>query len=182
MDVVKLISNVLSNEDFNRLQLHFKGHTAFDNILLDEFGRKLLGENTESILTEFSNILLPIAKEVFNSDTLRPSNSLFAEYSGDTISLHKHTDANACTYTRDLVLYQDSPWGLWVNGVEYLANENEAICFMGETSEHWRDTITNNKNKIGAAFFHYVEPDHWFFDKGKEYVEVIRNNKRENGS
>jgi hypothetical protein len=52
--------------------------------------------------------------------------------------------------------------------------------FMGEKYEHWRDTKVNNYDKIGVVFFHYVEPDHWFFTEGPGYVEKIREQNRSN--
>ena len=168
MDSVKLQTNVLSKDDFLRLKFYFQHHETLGQIGLDEHGRKLLGDATDPILKEFAELLLPLAKDIFQSATLASSYSLFAEYSGETISLYKHKDSNACTYTIDLVLYQDKQWGLWIDGVEYLANENEAICFLGEDSIHWRETITDNKAKIAVIFFHYVEPDHWWFKKAKD--------------
>jgi hypothetical protein len=168
------IKNVLGSSDFVRLSNYFKNHETLNKIGTDEFGRKLIGDKTEPILKEYSDMLLPIVREYFNTETCLPSYSLFAEYSSDTISLYKHRDANACTYTLDLALYQEKPWAIYVNGEEFLAEENEAVMFMGEAYEHWRETITENNDKIGVIFFHYVEPDHWWFKEGPEYVDIIR--------
>lgn len=173
-----IIKNVLSPENFDRICEYFKNHELLTRIGTDEFGRKLLGDGSESILKEYSNILLPKVREFFGTDTALPSYSLFAEYSSDTISLHRHKDANACTYTLDLVLYQNEPWGIFVDGVEFLAEPNEAVMFMGEKYEHWRDTKINNYDKIGVVFFHYVEPDHWWFTEGPGHVEKIREKMR----
>lgn len=175
-----IIKNALSPENFNRICEYFKNHELLSRIGTDEFGRKLLGDGSESILKEYSNILLPKVREFFGTETALPSYSLFAEYSSETISLHRHKDANACTYTLDLVLYQNEPWGIFVDGVEFLAEPNEAVMFMGEKYEHWRDTKVNNYDKIGVVFFHYVEPDHWFFTEGPGYVEKIREQNRSN--
>ena len=170
---VGLIKNVLSTVDFDRLSMHFKSHEGIRFLGTDEFGRKLIGDKSDPILKEFSEMLLPKVREYFGSKTMLPSYSLFAEYSDSTISLHKHKDANACTYTLDLVLYQDTPWALYVDGKPYTANLNESILFMGEEYEHWRETLYNNTGKIGVVFFHYVEPDHWYFTKGPEHLYKI---------
>lgn len=178
MDGVGIVKDVLSDVDFARLKLHFQYNKNLDGMGVDEFGRKLLGDHQEPVLKEFSEILLPKVREFFGSDTLVPTYSLFSEYSAETISLDKHKDANACTYTLDLVLYQDKPWPIFIEGQEFKAEPNEAIMFMGEDQEHWRETIYNNTDKIGVIFFHYVEPDHWWFTKGPEYVEEIRKAMR----
>lgn len=168
------IKNILSAADFEKLSSYFKNHQVLQNIGTDEFGRKLIGDKTDLILKEYSQTLLPIARSYFNTSTCLPSYSLFAEYSANNISLYKHKDANACTYTIDLVLYQSRPWAIYVNGVEFLAEENEGVLFMGEDQEHWRETILDNSDKIGVVFFHYVEPNHWWFKEGPEYVDIIR--------
>lgn len=167
-------NSILPDEDFNFLKNYFKNHSSLSQMVVDEFGRKLIGDQSDPLLVEYSNKMLPYAREIFKSDTLLPSYSLFAEYSDKIISLYKHKDANACTYTLDLVLYQEKPWPIWVDGVEYIAEENDAICFMGEDKYHWRETISDNTDKYGLIFFHYVEPDHWWFTKGKDHVEKIR--------
>lgn len=178
MSEIGLLKNFLNEEDFFELQQYFLNHQILPNIGTDELGRTLLGDHTEPILKTFSDKILPKARSFFNSDTLLASYSVFAEYSAKSISLNKHTDSNACTYTVDLVLYQNSPWGLWVYGVEFLANPNDAVMFMGEKYEHWRDSMDENSDKIGVVFFHYVEPDHWWFTHGPDHVEKIRDERR----
>jgi hypothetical protein len=174
---VGLIKNVLSPYDFDRLRMHFKDNTKLDSMSTDVFGRKMLGHQEEQILQEFSELLLPKVREYFRTKTCVPSYTLFAEYSDETISLEKHRDVNACTYTLDLVLYQGDPWALFIDGKAYTANPNEAILFMGEEYEHWRETLYNNTGKIGVVFFHYVEPDHWFITEPKEKHDEIRQQK-----
>jgi hypothetical protein len=171
---VGLIKNVLSPYDFDRLLMHFKNNPTLDSMGTDQFGRKLLGDQAEPILKEFSEILLPKVKEYFGTDKCVTSYSLFAEYSDEIISLEKHKDVNACTYTLDLLLYEGDPWALYVDGKAYIAKPNEAIMFMGEEYEHWRETLYNNTGKIGVVFFHYVEPDHWFITEPKEKHNEIR--------
>ena len=177
MDGVGLVKNVLSPEDFNRLRMHFKNNPTLDSMGTDEFGRKLLNDKVEPILKEYSEMLLPKVREYFGTNTCLPSYSLFAEYSDETITLDKHKDANACTYTLDLVLYQGDPWALYIEGKPYTAYPNEAVMFMGEKYEHWRETLYTNSDKIGVIFFHYVEPDHWYFTKGPDHIYEIWKNK-----
>ena len=77
---VGLIKNVLNPVDFDRLRMHFKENIHLANMPVDEFGRKLIGDS-DPILKEYAEILLPKVREYFNSNTLLSSYSLFAEYS-----------------------------------------------------------------------------------------------------
>ena len=132
----------------------------------DGFGRKVLDYVEEPLINTLHHKLLERARQLFDSSTLLPSYSLFADYSHDEISLFKHRDNNACTYTIDYCVYANEPWGLWVEGQEFVSKDNNAVMFYGEDQEHWRDTRVG-KNKIGMMFFHYVEPDHWYYKKGQ---------------
>ncbi len=174
----KIVSNLFNEEDFIKIKNYFKFNEYLKNIGHDEFGRKLIGGHTESILVDYSNKILPMVRKEFGNDLIKPTYSLFAEYSDKVISLYKHKDANACTYTVDLVLYQTNPWGIWVEDEEYILEENEALLFFGEDQLHWRETIEDNKDIIGVVFFHYANPDHWFFTHGPEHVEKIREAMR----
>lgn len=158
-----IVSNFLNEKDFSELVSHFKGRQGLTKQHLDKFGRALLLDTHHPILKKLSEQILPLVRNYFNDDSILPSYSIFAEYSAEKIYLEKHKDQAACTYTVDLVLYQEDPWAIWIEGKEYIANENDAIIFMGEDQEHWRDAINNNKNKIGLVYFHYVKPDHWWY-------------------
>jgi hypothetical protein len=133
MDGVGLVKNVLSPEDFHRLRMHFKDNPTLESMGIDEFGRKLLNDKIEPILKEYSEMLLPKVREYFGTNTCLPSYSLFAEYSDETITLDKHKDANACTYTLDLVLYQGDPWALYIEGKPYTAYPNEELCLWAKS-------------------------------------------------
>jgi hypothetical protein len=182
MKTPEIIKNIFSDKDFNELKNYLKNHELLKKVSFDENGRRGVHSVNDPALNEYSLKLLPIARSFFESQTLETSYTLFTEYSDTNINLPKHKDLNACTYTIDLVLYQDKAWGLWVDGVEYLVNENEALFFYGEDQEHWRETVENNNNIVGVIFFHYVEPDHWYFTKGPEYVrELIKIKQQELG-
>lgn len=175
-----IATDILSNTEFDELKSYFLNHPTFRLTPFDECGRRLLGNN-DPMVAKYHEALLPVAKKLFKSDTLVPTNALFVEYAQNGANLHKHYDANACTYTIDLCLYESHPWALWVDGKEYFAKENEGICFYGEEQEHWREPLNENDISIGLMFFHYVEPDHWFFTEGPQYVDVIRDEFRTKG-
>lgn len=177
--IPEIKKNVLSEEDFQRLRNNLKEKILTEDIPYDDLGRKIF---SPEILGEYAEKLLPFARDFFKSDTLLHSYSLFSEYSDKNISLFKHKDDNACTYTIDLVVYQDKPWGIWVEGKEYILEENEAVLFWGEDQEHWREKIEDNDGVVAVIFFHYVEPDHWFFTKGPEYLNVLREQRQQEES
>jgi hypothetical protein len=160
-----VIKDLLSKEQLKELEDYF--FPISKDAKLDDDGSRVLhgdqGPHGE-ILKKYTDILLPHARKIFESDTLVPSYTLFAHYRGDNASLHKHLDANACTYTLDLCLYCKTDWDLWVEGKPYKFLPGEFVAFYGEDQVHWRDAFPNpESNYYAAIFFHFVEPDHWWF-------------------
>ncbi|MEK9691907.1 MAG: hypothetical protein VW235_03155 [Rhodospirillaceae bacterium] len=162
MDVVKL-GPVFPDTMFKQLKdTCYRQHKRFP--YSDEFGRYGAINHDWKTLNVYTDWLLPAAREIFKSETLLPSYSMFVHYEGEKANLMKHKDNNACTYTMDLCLYQKTPWGLIVEGEEFMMEPNEALCFYGEDQEHWRNEFPDpDVNEVGQVFFHFVEPDHWFF-------------------
>lgn len=129
------------------------------------------------ILQQYTEKALPIAREYFNSSTLVPSYTLFSHYEGKDAKLWKHKDDNACTYTLDMCVYQNEPWDLYVDDKPYTLYPNQALAYYGNDQEHWREEFPNpDTNYVAMIFFHFVEPDHWWVQKGPGYLEVIRGN------
>jgi hypothetical protein len=160
-----VIKNLLSKEQLDELQNYFFPIAKEDD-LVDDGSRVLYGEDTPHgwILKKYTDIILPHARKIFESETLLPSYTLFAHYRGDKASLHKHLDANACTYTLDLCLYCEHDWDLWIEDKPYKFLPGEFVAFYGEDQIHWREKFPHpESNHYGAIFFHFVEPDHWWF-------------------
>ncbi len=162
---VKKISNLLPLPTFEKLQRTCRAN-AKKFPYSEEFGRYYINDKEFPQLTSYLEHLVPTARSFFDSKTLEASYAIFAHYEGNQAALPKHKDNNACTYTIDLCLYQKTPWGLWIEGKEYMLEENEAVLFYGEDQEHWREKFPNPiNNEVGQVFFHFVEPDHWFFNE-----------------
>lgn len=172
----KIIENLLDPENYEALVNYLSSKDKKTLEWADPFGRYLLGR--DEFLDKISRDLLPVAREVFNSPTLLPSYSLCAMYETPKANLYRHRDDNACTYTLDMCVTQKTPWDLWVDDKPYTLQENEALAYYGNDQEHWRNEFTDpENNQITMIFFHYVEPDHWYYTKGPEYLHVIRAGK-----
>lgn len=169
----KIVKNLFPDEDFARFRdAMLSLDTSFKNQI--GFGRFAISSFDSDIIKEFAEKSVPTARSVFNSPTLKHSYSLFCRYEGDKANLFKHKDNNACTYTLDMCVYYDVNWGLFVEDVEYFTEPNEALAYYGNDQMHWRGPFPNpESNFVGVVFFHYTEPDHWFFTKGADYINVI---------
>lgn len=175
MEDPKIVKDIFSNEDILSLKNLFKNYKNFD--FQPGFSRYAISNSSMVEMNHFSNKLIDMARKTFNSDTLMPTYTLFVHYEGDNPppSLYKHKDDNACTYTLDVCLYQTDTWDLWVDDKSYTLQENEALAYYGNDQMHWREAFPNpGKQHVAMMFFHFAEPDHWWFTKGESYLSVIR--------
>lgn len=175
-----LVNDVLSKEDYDRLLVEVKNPKSFE--YSEGFSRYCIADGSLPILKELADKLVPKAREAFNSKGLLPTYALFAHYEGQNPepSLYKHKDDNACTYTLDMCVYQVEPWELFVSDKSYILYPNQALAYYGNDQWHWREKFPNPEtNYVAMIFFHFAEPDHWFFTKGPRYLDVIRGNLTE---
>lgn len=176
----KIINKILSDESYNALVNYLKSKDKKDLEWSEGFGRFHLGG--DEILNEISEELLPVAREAFNSPTLLSSYTLCSIYETPKAQLWKHKDDNACTYTLDMCVWAKTPWDLYVDGKSYTLLANDALAYYGNDQEHWREAFPDpENNQVAMIFFHYVEPDHWYFTHGPQHLEVIRAANREAG-
>ncbi|MGA1049254.1 MAG: hypothetical protein ACO3UU_14705, partial [Minisyncoccia bacterium] len=98
-----VIKNVFSQEDYQKLKDFLKSYPKDTMDYSESMGRHLL---THSVINEYAEKLIPLAREIFESNGLLSSYSLFSHYEGKNASLYRHIDDNACTYTIDLCIYQ----------------------------------------------------------------------------
>jgi hypothetical protein len=146
-------------------------------------GRYLTSGGPNDIIDNFARLYLTDAMRIFGSKTLRPTYTSFVHYEAKGFykpALPLHVDDNACTYTIDMCLYQTEPWGLVVEGQEFTLLENQGLAFQSCDLRHWRPQFPNpDTQHVAMVFFHYAEPDHWFFTKGRDYYEVVHGRKSE---
>jgi hypothetical protein len=110
------------------------------------------------------------------SKTSKQSYIRSAKYSGflnPAPNLPAHLDDNACSYTIDLQLSSNVDWPLHVNGEVFTLEDNSAVIYDGENELHWRETFPsrNPMSFVHMIFFHFVEPEHWFFKKQHITIE-----------
>lgn len=169
----KILKNLFSKEDFNLLKSYLYNKPKLEKNFDKSFGRYTFND---SMLNSYLEKLIPIARETFNNKTLLPSYALFAHYEGEHASLFTHVDDNACTYTIDMCVYQTEPWDLNVDRNPYTLYENQALAYYGNEQRHGRSDFPNPESQhVAMIFFHFVEPDHWWYTKGQDYVRVIRD-------
>lgn len=157
----QVIKNLFNQEDFNIVSNSFKDYKTFP--IEEEFSRYSIDMVQRPILSELSKKILPVARNIFNNQTIIPTYTLFVHYENNA-SLYKHKDTNACTYTIDMCVYQTNPWDLWIEDKPYTLYPNEAVAYCGNDQMHWREEFPDPKNqKVAMIFFHFAEPDHWFF-------------------
>ena len=171
-----LVNDILSPEDYAILTNAVSNPKSFE--YQEGFSRYVVADNNLPLLAELANKLIPTARKAFGSDTLLPTYTLFAHYEGqDPVpSLYKHKDDNACTYTLDMCVYQNESWDLFVENKAYTLYPNQALAYYGNSQMHWREEFPNPEtNHVAMAFFHFAEPDHWYFTKSPSYLRVIRN-------
>lgn len=174
----RIIDNILSEKDFESIKNTFSDYKSFH---FDEwFSRYTVSDENFPQFKKYIDLLTPIARKTFNSETLLPTYSLFAYYEGPNAKLHKHKDDNACTYTLDMCVSRKTPWDLWVSGKSYDIKPNSALAYYGNDQLHWRGPFPDKDNNgLGMIFFHFAEPDHWWFTKGPSYLLVIRGQMTE---
>jgi hypothetical protein len=170
-----IINDLLDEEDYKKIISSVSNPKSFE--YQEGFSRYIASDRLLPILKEISEKLVPIARDTFNSKSLMPTYALFSHYEGQNPepSLYKHKDDNACTYTIDMCVYQNEPWDLYVEDKAYTLLPNQALAYYGNDQLHWREKFPNpENNNVAMIFFHFAEPEHWYFTKGPDYLRVIR--------
>jgi len=177
-----IVKKVLPKAVLTKLQKYIMKLWVESPNYSESFGRHQWANH--ALITSLHQELVDIARLKFGSQTLIPSWNLVSIYEGDQAKLWKHKDDNACTYHIDLSIFQKQPWDLWVEhegeSKPYTLQENDGLFMYGNDQEHWREAFPNPEtNLVAQGFFFFAEPDHWFFTKGPDYLQVIRGEMTE---
>lgn len=169
--------NFLDKEYFDFIKNYFLNHDVVNKPDYDFYGSRRVDTFNDEVLNKLHIDLLERAKKLFNSETLLPTYAVFSEYSGEQAYLDRHLDAGPCTYTIDLMIYQKTPWSIFVEDTEYFLDENEALIFYPNEQYHWRgDFPDSENNKVAIILFSYVEPDHLWWTIPEKMRPMLRNN------
>ena len=136
-------------------------------------------DKIDSTLSGYHEILLDKARSIF-TPTLMPTYCLWVTYKGFRARLPRHVDDNACTYTIDLCVSHKTQWPIFVEEKEILLDANQAVCYYGEDQYHWRNDFPDpSNNEVQMIFFHFAEPEHWYFTKGPSHLHEIARARHE---
>ena len=125
----------------------------------------------EELDSYFSKKIEQAAKEVFSDPSLKSSYAVYLDYDRPTSKLPKHKDNNACTYTIDYCISAKTPWGVVVEGEEFIFGEGQGLAFMGGYDAHWREDMPDpTNNRVQVVMFHFCPEDHWYFTEGPSYI------------
>lgn len=161
MNFPKIINKLLTQKELDNA-LSYYSMIKNKDLAYDDYRKRYTANDPMSQMILMSKT--DIAREVFGSKTLLPTYSVYSRYVGPGSKLEKHKDDNACTYTLDLCLNQSNPWGIWVDGKEYILKENQALAYYGNDQFHWREEMTES-DSVSMIFLHYAEPEHWWFKR-----------------
>lgn len=170
----KILDNLFSKEDHLRLK-ELVDATSTDKDWLDKYRDRKVKRFSE-LDQYFSKKLESAAKAVFSDATLKSTYAVYLDYNKPTSKLPSHKDNNACTYTIDYCLSAITPWGVVVEGEEFLFTEGQGLAFMGGYDAHWREDMPNPEhNRVQVVMFHFCPADHWYFTEGPDYVYELQD-------
>ena len=116
----------------------------------NEFRRR--GAHNVPFFVHIHQQLKDTASEIFE-EPVKPSYVYLSLYNENGVCPF-HTDRPQCKYTIDYCIDQDEEWPIWVDDKPYILQTNDALCYSGTDSPHWREKI---KGKYcWLAFFHFV--------------------------
>lgn len=170
-----ILKNVFNENDVKKLKTLLFSDKASKNWIDTKNNRRVL--KFSELETYFSKKLEPIAQKIFNDKTLKTTYSVYLDYDKPTSKLPAHKDNNACRYTIDYCVSAKTPWGVVVEGEEFIFGENEALAFMGGHDYHWRNDMPNpDNNRVEVIMFHFCPEDHWYFTEGEDYLYYLMDN------
>ncbi len=171
----KVVSNIFEEPFFEYIKNYFENHPQLKNISYDYYGSKRMDSFDDSVILECLNKLTDFARHHFGKPDILPTYAVFSEYSSGAAQLDEHLDIGPCTYTIDLGLYQKTPWSLFIEGNEYIFDENEAVLFLANDQKHWKGPFPDPEfNKVGIMLLHWVDPDHPWLKLPREAQRVLR--------
>lgn len=164
-----IVDDVFTEEDIDKLKRLVSSKEYEKNWNDPNHGRRIL--KYRELDEYFSKKLEPIVQKIFNNSRIKGTYSMYLDYNRPTSTLPPHKDNNACTYTFDYCLSAKTPWGVVVEGEEFMFGPNQGLLFMGGHDSHWRyDMPDPENNRVEVVMFHFCMDDHWYFTEGQDYM------------
>lgn len=152
----KTIENVFSEKRFDELTKYF--HELVRRSGVDRTMRTMFDSINNPVLKMLGQELLPLARNIFECENLYSTKVTFAHYEGHQGVLGKHVDHNPNVRLIDVCIYEDVPWGIFVDGKEYIFPKNHGVAFYSGKQEHWRkDNPDKLRNKTGVLLAYFDE-------------------------
>lgn len=170
----KILDNLLSKEDHQALKA-LVDSDGWSKSWKDSRRNRGVRRYTE-LDSYFSKAIEPKAREIFGDASLKGSYAVYLDYNKPTSQLPAHRDNNACTYTIDYCISAKTPWGVIVEGEEFIFGEGQGLAFMGGYDSHWRNAMPDpENNRVQVIMFHFCPADHWYFTEGPDYVYDLKD-------
>jgi len=156
------IEDFFPKDKFEEIKNYFYNHPKLENKNISYYGAKMISSYFDEYLNNLHQEMLPRVKELFEEENMIPSYAIFSDY-GDLGAVSRHQDEGPCFFTIDLCLYENTDWPLFIDGIEYMPRENQAILMYGSHQYHSRPAVNNPDNRSGILLLHYAPPEHQFF-------------------
>lgn len=143
-EVHEYILSTIKKTDFKQLNV---SNIQYDN---SDFYR--IGVHNAPFLVDVHVQLKETASAIFG-EPVKPSYVWLSLYNENGVC-PLHVDRPQCKYTIDYCIDQDEEWPIWVDDKPYVLRPNDALCFSGTDSPHFREKITGKY--CWLAFFHFV--------------------------
>lgn len=128
-------------------------------------------------LAKFNELLEPLAREVFEDESLKATYSILLSYDSKS-HLVGHHDTNANIYTINYCVKSNVVWPIWFGSDEERVGidipEGEALAFMGCDDFHYREKTNQEDADLVLVMFHFCPADHWYFTKGEGHFKYIQ--------
>lgn len=155
-----IIDNIFSEKRLAELTKYF--HELVHQTKLNTTQRTIFDSINNPILQMLGQEILPFAKKAFENDNLYSIKTTFAHYEGPQGVLRSHIDEQKEARLVDVCIYENTPWGIVIEGKKYHFPVNSAVAFESGRLEHWRDEnpdIKNNKTGVLLAYFNELKMD-----------------------
>lgn len=170
----KILDNLFSKDDHEKLKTLVSSNEHKKS--WQDSSKDRVVKRYKDLDSYFSVLLEPTARNIFNDQSLKSTYAVYLDYDRPTSKLPAHKDNNACTYTIDYCISAKTPWGVVVEGKEFIFGEGQGLAFMGGYDSHWREAMPDpDNNRVQVVMFHFCPEDHWYFTEGPDYVYYLRD-------